>query len=268
MDDNAHRDNDKDIQAIENAMAHIAQCNPYRFTVRRNPHKQTITAEFILDLPDRPVKAKIIADYEQWPEIATRFLEKEFITFEEIQPFFFRLPKDVREELRAAWDKDMAYRVYHAAEATFDKNPLARPKLKGRHAGKEYSTGELVRLSRHVFVFLSYWLGRPEREWPPELVSFLKQNKPQADLIRSEGGQHSLTKVARLTKEIVEIYFNTYIGDPDKLNDDDAYLETLAYFKARYIFHHKGLKLLRRSYDQNGYLPNRYPLNKVFPPEV
>jgi|GEM_PF-5321470 len=240
---------DSIIKAVENI---ITEIQPYNPVVRRNHHNKTVTADIALDLPDRPVLIKIIAEYDKWYDIAWSFLEKTWITFEGIEPFIFRLPKQDRKDIRAAWNKDMAYRVYHAAEAACN---LIRPKAKGRHIKQEHRTGDIVRVSRHVYVFLEHWLCYTEGKWPKELISFLKDNRIYD---KYQGSKDPV----QLTKEIVECHFDIIIGaedDPEKITE---------YFNRHYIHCKTGvpLSMLQQSYEKIGYLPVFYPLKEVFKP--
>ena len=236
------------IQAVENA---VSKYTPHEIITRYDRHKKTITAETTLDHPDRPIKIKIIAGYNTWLIIQDNFLKNKFVSFEEIEPFIFRLPKADREALRAKWNNDMAWQVYHATEKTNYINPKAKPGPSKKHTGQKHSTADIRYYSRHVYVFLKYWLKRPVLEWPPVLTFFFKQNNINVRIY-----ERDIDRVEKLTKKIVQIYRNTCIGDPD---DTD-------YFFRRYIYCRTGLLRLRRSYDKNGYLPNRKPLNEIFPP--
>lgn len=258
-------DQDKDpiIQAVENA---ISNCKPDKITIRPpDRHKKKITAELTLNHPDRPIKIRIIAGYMQWCVIWKTFEKADYISFEEIEPFIFRLPKDDREALRAAWDENMSWRIYHAAEATHYKNPLATPPGESKkHPGKKYGTADIRFYARHVYIFLKYWLGRPVSEWPPELTNFFKFNKLSA--------REEKSNPERLTIQIVEMHLKIDIGNRDEsydindMGDEDKHQRALDFLFRRYINFGKGLIRLRESYDKAGYLPNRYPLNKIFPP--
>ena len=250
-------DQDKDpiIQAVKAAGRN---CKPDEIITYPDRHKKTITAKITLDHPDRPIKIKIIAGYMEWCAIWQTFAKADFITFAEIEPFIFRMPKADREALRAAWDDNMSWRIYHAAEATHYKNPLVTPPGKSKkHPGKDYSTAKIRRYARHVYVFLEYWLERPREERPQSLTFFFNDNHFNLNNYTEFDRMGRTTYCSKkLTKEIIEIYFDTIIGDPD--GDE--------YFFREYINCRRGLIILRRSYNKIGFLPNRYPLNKIFPP--